>query len=197
MKQRIASVEQDYALLASRGGGEHYITGRGSRFSRECGDPGYSAIEPDPDSYSPQAIHALMGDRNPVDLEFVTVNVTAAGGNVGRDIAVIFGRPWMFFMIASITNAAKGVALFVHLAPLSYSTISPTNVISETGLEPWIPMANTNESTASCVGRYFRMNRPLGKFYIDADHGFGVVSGGYYITFLGTNDLAVSTGLRL
>lgn len=142
---------------------------------------------------SPQGTQKSRQYEGPIDIEFVTVNFpnSAQAGFVDRDVPVQFQRPWKYFFVASMMNVARNVNVYLHFVPLGLSAVAAGNTITEAGTERWITLCNNQitGSVQSAEGRFIRLARRTKLFYIDADHGFGVVGGGYSVTFGGSDDI--------
>ncbi len=122
-------------------------------------------------------------------LEFQTVSIPAANGQIGVDILVKFNAPHRFFMIASITNATNDAMVALSMVKTNYNP-GGLNQIVPTGGEQWIPFSNKQSSAGKAEGRWIKFREPVQQFFITADHpSNNPASNQYYITFLGTDDI--------
>jgi hypothetical protein len=125
------------------------------------------------------------------NIEYVTVQCpnAANAGMVDRDVFVQFKRAYKFIMLSNIDVVFQTSGVYLHFSSLGYPTDIGSNQIAPTGKEPWIPLSNPASSNVRVEGAWIKFACPVQQFYIDADHPAGDQSGGYYVTFAGTNDI--------
>jgi hypothetical protein len=122
-------------------------------------------------------------------LEFVTIQVPAANGQIGVDLPVVFKLPHRFFFIASINYQCADAGVFLSLTKQGFNAAGG-NQIFPTGGENWIPFSNKTNSAGRAEGRYIRFVPPVTSFFITADHpSANPASNNYALTICGTDDI--------
>lgn len=123
--------------------------------------------------------------------EFKTIAVPAALNQIATDILVRFSKPYLFFMICSITSAVSDSMFAIAFVPANYQNTGGSAQIQPTGGEQWIPFSNRNNSTGRAEGRFIKFRTPVQQFYLTADHPSQNPATGnqYFVTILATNDI--------
>jgi hypothetical protein len=192
-RNNIATIEQDYASLASKGGGPFYLNSECSnvRFDRQELDPTYHAIEPR--GLNEEALKSLMRDRDKSSARicFVTMFVPILGG-AKADIICSFPFPVNRIWIASKSSAEVSNSLYLSLEPLfkyppagnpAGSSVTPN------GSEHWFDMSYYAQGT-NHLGKMLHLEHYVQVVYFTVGFENG---GNVTFTVAGSNGEVIDT----
>jgi len=193
MRQRITSIDQDYAELASKGGGRHYITTcEQNNYRRELGASIEDVAAPR-DSISQEYIDALLVNRNTARSEhtFLHAHLAILGGAV-CDVPFSCPPDTTFIMVVSITQASQSNTLYFSFDPTGIfpNGRNPAGSgIAPKGTEEWIPFHFNSVASQGKMGTVLKFSRPFDHFFIAMGFENGADCD---ITFLVGNDYVFS-----
>lgn len=187
MRQRLSTVDQDYALLASKGGGPFYLNrGCNDRFQRETG-PIFDDIAAPRDSLHQDALDVLLQDRqnqSARDTNYLHYS-TPQVGNAQSDVPFDLPYPCDCFWLSSINAAANTV--FLHLNPLGKVYNGAGILAFITGNEEWYQLSAAQTVSGPPYFGVLSLPSKSTRIYLDV----GKENGGVTTLTIGCSDKPV------